>query len=198
MRLCLLGPLRQLLLLALLYLKVVCVLCDNFCGALSRAARALSCTFALSISLSLYFSVGGRLNGVAHVRVSQHYAHTHICMHTCECLHVHTHALSCSVIVRERERKKKSASQGPNAHSLILSLSVSHATQTFPIHLITTRALFPSSSSNLSYSRILLSGVCCTYIFLCHCLFACQHKLRQYNKKNDLIKRNPDNLSVEF
>lgn len=147
----------------------------------SAGRHALSPARSLSPSLSL--TVGGRLNGVAHVRVSQHYAHIHICMHTCECLHVHTHALSCSVIVRERERKKKSASQGPNAHSLTLSPSLSHATQTFPIHLITTRALFPSSSSNLSYSRILLSGVCCTYIFLCHCLFACQHKLRQYNKK---------------
>lgn len=132
-------------------------------------ARSLS----LSLSLSLYFSVGGRLNGVAHVRVSQHYEHIHICMHTCECLHVHTHALSCSVIVRERERKKKSASQGPNAHSLTLSPSLSHATQTFPIHLITTRALFPSSSSNLSYSRILLSGVCCTYIHISLSLSIC-------------------------
>lgn len=189
MRLCLLGPLRQLLLLALLYLKVVCVLCDNFCGALSRAARALSCTFALSISLSLSHCISllGGDSTVWHMCEWVSIMHTY----TYACLHVHTHALSCSVIVRERERKKKSASQGPNAHSLTLSPSLSHATQTFPIHLITTRALFPSSSSNLSYSRILLSGVCCTYIFLCHCLFACQHKLRQYNKKKWFDKKKP-------
>lgn len=107
MRLCLFGPLRQLLLLALLYLKVVCVLCDNFCGALGRAARALSCTIALSISLCLYFSVGGRLSGVAHVRVSQHYAHIHIHMYVSIHVSACMYALSCSVIVREGEREKE-------------------------------------------------------------------------------------------
>lgn len=180
MRLCLFGPLRQLLLLALLYLKVVCVLCDNFCGALGRAARALSCTFALSISLCLYFSVGGRLSGVAHVRVSQHYAHIHICMY----LLMWVPACMRWVAVWSLEREGKRAPVRDPTPTQSHSLSLSHATQTFPVHLITTRALFSSSSSNLSYSRILLSGVVVhMYIFLCHCLFTCQHKLRQYNKK---------------
>lgn len=185
MRLCLLGPLRQLLLLALLYLKVVCVLCDNFCGALSRAARALSCTFALSISLSHCISLLGGDSTVWHMCewVSIMHTHKYACIHVSACMYIHMRWVAVWSLEREKkkEKERQSGTQRPLTHSL--SPSLSHATQTFPIHLITTRALFPSSSSNLSYSRILLSGVCCTYIFLCHCLFACQHKLRQYNKK---------------
>lgn len=164
MRLCLCGPLRQLLLLALLYLKVVCVLCDNFCGALSRAARALSCTFALSISLCLCISLLGGDSTVWHMCewVSIMHTYTYICMCAYIWVLACTYALGCSVIVRERERERAPVRDTTPTHSH----SLSHATQTFPVRLITTRALFPSSSSNLSYSRILLSGVCCTYFFV--------------------------------
>lgn len=121
MRLCLFGPLRQLLLLALLYLKVVCVLCDNFCGALGRAARALLHVRSLYLSLSVFLCWGEtqRCGTCASESALCTHTHMYVSTHVSACMY----ALSCSVIVRER--RKKSASQRPNAHSIALSFSLS-------------------------------------------------------------------------
>lgn len=134
----------------------------------SSGRQALSFARSLSHSLSLLGERQRPLQSsrVAHVRVSQQYAHRQN-----TCMHVHVcDELQCD----RKESKQAGESESQTQRPLTLSQP-----KLFLFILITTRALIPSSS-NLSYSRLLLSGVC-TH-FLCHCLFACQHKLIQYNK----------------
>lgn len=125
--------------------------------SLTRSSWRHALSLARSLSLSLSFFVGGATAPPTKqqtqpcgtcARVSQQYAHTD--RSVCTCMRW--------VAVRSLESKqaREPQSDPTPTHSL--------ATQTFPVDLITTRALF-STSSNLSYSRILLSEVC-TYFFV--------------------------------